>query len=80
MRGASARHLVFVGVLDAAALFCGIYDVLTGDPLGWPITICSLLLTCFLVFRIWLARCIRRSRADSVARGSAEAPGGTHLA
>ncbi len=68
MRSLSAGYLVFIGVLDAAALFFGIYDVLTGDPLGWPITICSLILTGFLVFRIWLAWFIRRSRADSVAR------------
>jgi membrane protein implicated in regulation of membrane protease activity len=67
MKSLRTGYLVFRGVFVAAVLFFGIYDLLTDDALGWPITISGLLLAGFLVFRIWLARRIRRSKADSVA-------------
>jgi hypothetical protein len=67
MRTLSTGYLVLRGVVTTAALFFGIYDILTGDALGWPITICAVILTCFLVLRIWLARRIRGSKADFVA-------------
>lgn len=67
MRSLGTGFLVFRGSLIAAALFFGIYDLLTGDALGWPITIAGVMVAGFLVVRIWLARRIRRSQTGSGA-------------
>ena len=75
MKTLSTGYLVLRGVVTAASLLFGIYDILTGDALGWPITICGVILTGFLVLRIWLARRIRLSKADS----GAEPPARTDL-
>ena len=64
----STGYLVLRGVVTAASLLFGIfgiYGTLTGDALGWPITICGVILTGFTILRIWLGRRIRLSKADS---------------
>ena len=63
----STWYLVLRGVVTAASLPSGIYGNWTGAALGWPITICGVILTGFTILRIWLVRRIRLSKADSGA-------------
>ena len=67
MKTLSTGYLVLRGVVTAASLPFGICGNWTGAALGWPITICGVLLTGFTILCIWPARRIRLSKADSGA-------------
>ena len=56
------------GLLLVAAYFFGIYDLVTGDPFGWPITICTILLTAFFALRVAFLLYLRRLQRAERAR------------